>query len=212
MEGEDRLFPSKRLQSSTSDKQGDHMSRLPTVPADACCPSLIINGTSPLHCQKCPGLDDKLYVHFSDKTPEQNNYYLAVVNSSDANRLLGVLSGERAGKTLGRGGGSGRPQRWDGGCPGLGCSRLTMRMETADRHSVSCHPTTSIFPEKSALYHIQYGKKNAGGLFIWLDDSTNFTGLFGVGMENTGRWNEHLKARKLKISKLINHSSQQQLL
>lgn len=82
------------------------MSCLPTVPADACCPSLIINGTSPLHCQKCPGLDDKLYVHFSDKTPEQNNYYLAVVNSSDANRLLGVLSGERAGKTLGRGGAS----------------------------------------------------------------------------------------------------------
>lgn len=38
-------FPSRRLQSRTSDKQGDHMSSLPTVPANACRPSLIINGT-----------------------------------------------------------------------------------------------------------------------------------------------------------------------
>lgn len=46
----------------------------------------------------------------------------------------------------------------------------------------------------------------------WLHDSTNFTGLFGVGMENTGGSNEYLKVPTLKISKIINHSSQHQLL
>lgn len=47
---------------------------------------------------------------------------------------------------------------------------------------------------------------------LWLNGTTKFTGLFGVGMGNTGGSNEYLKAPKLKISKLINHSSQHQLL
>lgn len=82
----------------------------------------------------------------------------------------------------------------------------------AAQHSGGRLPTHSLCSPRKEWNKAVSNSENRQVHYLLLNDATNFTGLFGVEMENAWRLNEYLKASKLKLFKLINHSSQHQLL